>query len=367
MSKPLFHIVLLPLIFMLLAPPVQAEYRLREIATIGSIPWGLAFIEKDTLLFTRREGKAGLVNVATGQVRQLTGIPPVYAEGQGGLLDVAVPPDFQREGWIYFTYSKPVDGEGATTLARARLQQDRLTDWTELLVTDSATDTGYHFGSRIAFDDQDFVYFGIGDRGERPNSQQRSNHAGSIIRLYRDGRVPADNPFVGQADIHPEIWSYGHRNPQGLAFDPVHKRLWEIEHGPRGGDEINRIEKGKNYGWPIISYGKEYWGPIDVGEDTHRDGMEQPVKYYVPSIAPGSLIVYRGDIFPDWNGALMSGALKLRHINIVTLDELGRETGEQRILEELGARIRSLAQDKAGYLYFATDSGKLYVLEPEDH
>ena len=354
--------LLIPILFV----PVQAkDFRLKQVSSGLGIPWGLAFISADELLITQREGRASLLNITTGKVTGLSGLPEVLASGQGGLLDVAVPPDFKPGDWIYFTYSKPQNEKGATTLARSRLKNNRLENWNDLLVTQSATDTQRHYGSRIAFDDQGHLYFGVGDRGERPNGQNLMTHAGSILRLHLNGEIPRDNPFVNRPDALPEIWSYGHRNPQGLVWDNDNQRLWEIEHGPRGGDEINLIQKGKNYGWPIISYGKEYWGPFAVGEDTRREGMEQPVKYYVPSIAPGSLLFYQGDAFPHWKGALMTGALKLQHINIVTLDQQGRAIAEERILNDLGERIRALIQGPDGFIYFSTDTGKIFVIKPE--
>jgi glucose/arabinose dehydrogenase len=184
------------------------------------------------------------------------------------------------------------------------------------------------------------------------------------MRILRDGRVPQGNPFNQRTDVPPEIWSYGHRNPQGMAYDEARKRLWLIEHGPRGGDEINLVLPGRNYGWPVISYGKEYWGPLAVGEGTHREGMEQPIKQYTPSIAPGSLLLYTGDAFPVWQGNLFTGALKLQHLNRVTLSAAGKAIGEERLLEELDERIRALTQSPQGWLYFSTDSGKIYVIKP---
>jgi glucose/arabinose dehydrogenase len=294
----------------------------------------------------------------------LQGVPEVFTEGQAGMLDVAIPPDFITGDWIYFTFVRDKDDQGVTVLARARLADNKLVQWQDLLETRSATDTGYHFGSRIAFDDTSHVYFGVGDRGERPNSQDLANHAGSVMRLTRDGRIPEDNPFIDRADALPEIWSYGHRNPQGMAYDPEHKRLWLIEHGPRGGDEINLVLPGRNYGWPVISYGKEYWGPMAVGEGTHREGMEQPVKQYTPSIAPGSLLLYSGKAFPAWRGNLFAGALKLRHINRITLNEEGEAIAEERLLTDLDERIRALAEDPQGWIWFSTDSGRIYVIKP---
>lgn len=324
----------------------------------------MAFISPSKLLITEREGSAWLFNINSSEKLRLKNMAKVFAEGQGGLLDVALSPDFKTSGWIYFTYVKDIEDEGVTVLARAKLKKDSFYDWQDLLITDSATDTGRHFGSRITFDEKGHVYFGIGDRGERPNAQDLTNHAGTIIRLNLDGSIPNDNPFVKHKSVLPEIWSYGHRNPQGLSFDVKHQRLWEIEHGPRGGDEINLISSTKNYGWPVISYGKEYWGPVAVGEGTHRKGMQQPVKVYTPSIAPGSLIVYSGSAFPKWKGNLFSGALKLQHINRVVLNERGEAIKEERLLGSLDERIRAITQSPDGWIYFSTDSGKIYRIQP---
>ncbi len=345
------------------------SFTVEQLAEGLGVPWGMAFIGAKQLLVTERQGRISLLDTATGQRHTVTGGPQVLASGQGGLLDVAVPPDYSSDGWIYFTYSKPVNGEGATTLARAKLQrlgaqQLKLTQWHDLLVTRSTSDTGRHYGSRIVFDNKGYLFFGVGDRGERPNGQDLNTHAGSIVRLHRDGRVPTDNPWIGQDNALPEVWSYGHRNPQGLAFDYQYQRLWEVEHGPRGGDELNLIEPGRNYGWPVISYGKEYWGPISVGEGTHKPGMEQPVKIYIPSIAPGSLMLYRGAAFPAWHGSLFIGALKLEHLNRLVLDTEGNVLAEQRLLESLGERIRALAQSPEGWIYLSTDSGKILRIRP---
>lgn len=358
-------LALLLLLFSTSLSAVEAvKYRIEEVATGLGVLWGIAFVDEKTLLVTERSGRALLLALDQGAVVPLGGLPKVYAEGQGGLLDVAVPPPGEAEGWIYFTYSKPAEDAAATTLARARLQQQQLVDWEDLLVTDSDSGTGYHFGSRIAFDGQGHLFFTVGDRGVRKNGQDLSNHAGAVLRLRLDGTVPEDNPWSKRGDARPEIWSYGHRNPQGIAMG-VEGRLWAIEHGPRGGDEINRILPGKNYGWPVISYGKEYWGPIAVGEGTHRAGMEQPTKYYVPSIAPGSLLVYSGKAFPQWKGNLLAGALKLRHINRVVLNQQGEAVEEVRMLTELGERIRALDESPEGWLYFSTDSGRILRLRPQ--
>lgn len=342
--------------------------KLEKVAQGLGIPWGLAFLSPSKLLVTERDGSIRLLilnsDLKLSDNIKLLNSPQVMANGQGGMLDVAIPRNYQSSGWIYFTYVKEIDEQGSTVLARAKLNNNSFTQWQELLVSKSRTSTSYHFGSRIAFDNQGHVYFGIGDRGERPNAQDLTNHAGSIIRLNLDGSIPKDNPFVKHKAALPEIWSYGHRNPQGLSYDYQNKRLWEIEHGPRGGDEINLIQAGKNYGWPLISYGKEYWGPIAVGEGTHRKGMQQPAKVYIPSIAPGSLIVYSGDAFPKWKDNLFAGALKLHHINRIVLNSKGEAVKEERLLESLNERIRALTQSPDGWLYFSTDKGNIYRLRP---
>ena len=340
------------------------KYQIEEVATGLGVPWGMAFVGDQRLFITQRTGSAVLFSLEDGSRKAVRELPEVADSGQGGLLDVATGPDYATSGWLYFTYSKPGRDGARTTLARAKLVEDRLEQWEDLLVTKSATDTNRHFGSRITFDTQGHVFFGVGDRGERPNGQDLGTHAGTLIRLNLDGSVPDDNPFVNQTDALPEIWSYGHRNPQGLDYDPTNNRLWEIEHGPRGGDEINLIEKAANYGWPVVSQGKEYWGPVDVGAD-QKPGMVDPVKVYIPSIAPGSLVHYRGEAFPAWQGNLFAGALVLTHLNRVVLNESGEAVDEERLLEELGERIRDVSVSPKGFLFLTTDSGRLFRLSPQ--
>ena len=339
-------------------------FELEEIAQGLGIPWGMVFIGPEELLFTERQGSVGLLNVNTGVVTALSGVPPVMASGQAGMLDVAVPADYKSGDWIYFTYVKEQGDQGVSSLARAKLQGHRLLDWQTILDSKSASATSQHFGSRIAFDEAGHVFFGIGDRGVRPNAQNLTNHAGTVIRLNRDGSVPGDNPFIDHPGALAEIWSYGHRNPQGIAYDKNNQRLWLIEHGPRGGDELNLILAGRNYGWPVISYGKEYWGPLAVGEGTEKAGMEQPVKYYVPSIAPGSLILYSGKAFPQWRGNLFAGSLVLRHLNRIVLDDAGRAVAEERLLESFNERVRALTESPQGWLYLSTDSGMILRIRP---
>lgn len=359
----LFYSVLL----LCCAPLYAAEtFKTESVTKLAGVPWGLAQLDANTLIYTLRQGKAGVIDLKSGKAESISGLPDIEAVGQGGLMDVATAPDYQPGGWIYFTYSKLVNRKNATTLARAVLNGRKLERWEDLLVSHSGTSEAVHFGSRITFDNNGHVYFGVGDRGVRDSAQNTLNHAGTIMRLNLDGSVPKDNPFVNNNNYLPEIYSYGHRNPQGLHFDAKTNRLWEVEHGPRGGDEINLIGARKNYGWPVISFGKEYWGPISVGEGTKKAGMEQPVKVYIPSIAPGSLVVYNGNAFPGWQGDILVSALKLRHINRVEIDESGKAVAETRLLESLGERIRALLIGKEGYIYFSTDSGKVMRLVPDN-
>ena len=363
-------------LFLLPVDILAATYQVTQVATGLGIPWGMSFQSENEILFTERKGRLGIVNIDSGEVNYLSGLPEIIANGQGGFMDVAQPINNEIADWTYFTYVKPIDaaGNGETTLARAHISKDGIFDWQDLLVTHSlfgvifdvtgiAWGSDRHFGSRIAFDNT-HLYFSIGDRGNRPNGQNLETHAGSILRLNVDGSVPQDNPFVDVEGARNEIWSYGHRNPQGLVWDGENQRLWSIEHGPRGGDELNLIERGANYGWPVISYGKEYASFRSVGEGTHKEGMEQPKKFYIPSIAPGSLMQYTGEAFPEWQGDLFAGALKLRHINRIELDQEGNAIVEERLIEDLNERIRALLQSPEGWIYFSTDSGNIYVIKP---
>jgi glucose/arabinose dehydrogenase len=358
------------IVFMLLwfsaALQAQTSFHVERLASGLGVVWGMDFVSANQLVFTQRSGEAGLLDIETGQILWLKGFPNVATTGQGGLLDVKfLADDGHNQSWLYFTYSYPDEFGARTALARVPwLGSTQLRNWQDLLVSDSATASGQHFGSRIAFDNQGYVFFGIGDRGERAQSQNIQNHIGTIIRLHWDGRVPKDNPFIDNNKGLDEIWSYGHRNPQGLAFDSKTGRLWSNEHGPRGGDEINLIQPGKNYGWPLVSQGKEYWGNQAIGV-TSRPGMEDAVKVYIPSIAPSSLLIYQGAAFPQWQGSLFSGALVLRHLNRVVLNEKLEPIEEERLLTDLNERIRSLAVDANGFLYFSTDSGLIARLRPK--
>lgn len=331
------------------------------VSEFDGVIWGLTLINDTEAVLTLRKGQAFHLDLITGEHTKLSGLPSIATGGQGGLLDVVVSPEFSESSCLYFTYSKPTAQGAAVTLGRAKLNDAKLSNWEDIFITQSASTSGQHFGSRIAFDEQGYLYFGIGDRGDRPNAQNLKNHAGAILRLHLDGRIPKDNPFFGKADAQDAIWSYGHRNPQGLFFDKATNTLWSNEHGPRGGDEINKIKRGANYGWPIVSYGKEYWGPISVGDGTEKEGIENPLKIFIPSIAPSALHIYQGQLFEGWQGNHISLALAKRHLNLVTLSNQGEPT-ESRYLGELDERFRSIAEDSKGYLYLGTDSGKLIRL-----
>lgn len=320
------------------------------------LPWSIEFVDENTALVSERAGRMYTLDLNTGKKVEVKGVWPVWFSGQGGLLDLALHPRFEQNGWIYATFSKPNEDGASTALARFNIKDNFVTDVQELFVSNAISSGGRHFGSRIAFDEKGYIYFSSGDRGERDWAQQLSSHAGKIIRLHDDGRVPEDNPFVGRSDAVSEIWAYGNRNPQGMYYDKETSTLWSIEHGPRGGDEVNIIKRGANYGWPVISYGKEYWGPVDVGEGTHREGMEQPEKYFVPSIAPSSLTLFKGKLY--------AGALKLRHVNVLTLDSSGKNIiNEQRLFEELDERVRDVVVGLDDRMYFLTDTGRLYRFE----
>jgi glucose/arabinose dehydrogenase len=341
------------------------DFQVEEVVSGLGVPWGMVFLSPTELLFTERAGRISVLDLHSGRITTLQGGPKVFSQGQGGMLDVAVPKGYAPGDWIYFTYSKEQAGQGVTTLARAHLLDNRLQDWQDLLVTQSATKTTRHFGSRIAFDGKGHLFFSIGDRGVRPNGQDLTTHAGSILRVNLDGTVPDDNPFANGGEL-PEIWSYGHRNPQGIVYDARQNRLWSNEHGPRGGDEINLILPGKNYGWPVVSHGKEYWGPVQVGEGRTKTGMVDGVKVYIPSIAPGSLLLYSGKAFPNWQGNLFAGALVMRHLNRVVLSEDGEAVEEERLLTDLEERIRCVVESPDGLLYFSTDSGRILRLLPKN-
>lgn len=329
-------------------------------------PWGMAWLPDGRMLITERPGRMNLVDGET--TTSLSGLPDITARGQGGLLDVAVHPNYEENGWVYFTYSTSGEDGLGTELSRARLDDDgaALFDLETLYTQTPMVDAGQHFGSRIVFPDDGTVVFTIGERGQRAPAQDNANSIGTTIRLNDDGSVPDDNPFVGEDDMLPEIYTYGHRNQQGMAIHPETGVIWQHEHGPRGGDELNRIEAGSNYGWPEITYGVEYSDQSSIG-GTEASGMEQPVVYWDPSIAPSGMTFYTGDAFPNWQNHIFLGALAHQHVRRVVLDGNEVVHQEELLREELG-RIRDVKTGPDGYLYVLTDaaSGGLFRLEPVD-
>lgn len=326
------------------------------------IIWGFTWLPDGSVLATEKSGK--LLHIKDGVGTEITGVPEVFDRGQGGMLDVSIHPDYTENGWIYLTYSTP-EGEGDggnTALARTKLSNGALTELEVLYKASPNSNKPYHFGSRIAWKDGQ-VYFGIGDRGDRDvNPQDITRDAGKIYRLNDDGSIPADNPFVGEDGARKAIYSYGHRNPQGLAFNPLTNEIWEHEHGPRGGDEVNIISSGKNYGWPVITYGINYNG-TQITEEQTRDGMEQPLHYWVPSIAPSGMAFVTGDKYPGWEGDLLVGSLKFLYIKHVMLAD-GEVVGEEKLLPNIG-RVRDVRQGPDGYIYASLEGTGIVRLLPE--
>ena len=333
-----------------------------ELVTEGlQIPWGFDFIGSEEMLVTERKGKLHRLNLETRKRVSISGLPKFYVKSQGGLLDVIVHPQFSKNNLIYFTYATPYKSENSVRLSQAVLKGNRLSNVKTLFTAEASSDNNIHFGSRLVFDKAGYLYMSIGDRGERDRAQDLSSHGGKIIRLKADGTVPKDNPFVGRKGARPEIWTLGHRNPQGLAIHPKTGRIWEQEHGPRGGDEINLLKKGGNYGWPKVTYGKEYWGP-SIGRKKGR-GTIQPLHQFTPSIAPSGLTIYMGKAFPKWNGNVFSGAMKLTHINRQVYKK-GKVIKEERLLDSWGQRIRNIKTGPDGFIYFSTDAGEIFRLVP---
>jgi len=330
-------------------------------------PWALAFLPDRRVLVTERPGRMRIIAEDGTLSPALAGVPKVFAAGQGGLLDLMLDRSFAQNHTIYFCYAEPVDGGARTALARARLLDEgtpRLEAVEVIFHQAGPLSSGNHFGCRIVQTPDDNLFLTMGEHfTTRDQAQNLGNHLGKIIRIRSDGSAPADNPFVGRA-AKPEIWSYGHRNPQGLALHPVTGKLWEHEHGPRGGDEINIIGKGKNYGWPVIGYGVDYSG-AKIHESTHKAGMEQPLKYWVPSIAPSGMTFYSGDLFPAWRGSLFLGALAGQMLVRLELDG-DKVVNEERLLQQLRERIRDVREGPDGALWLATDSssGRILRLAP---
>jgi glucose/arabinose dehydrogenase len=342
-------------------PVIEHGFVMRTVAADLDDPWGMDFLADGSLLVTQRAGGLLRVRLEDGDVQPIYGVPRVAKVGQGGLLDVAVSEDAQ-DPWIYLSYSVAVDEGYTTRVARMRLWEDELVDLQELFTAEPAYDTRRHFGSRLLLVD-DYLFFTVGDRANRHGAQDLAVHNGKVMRLYSDGGVPDDNPFLAVPGARPEIWTYGHRNPQGLARHPADGSLWVSEHGPQGGDEINRLQPGANYGWPVITYGEEYGGGA-IGEGTHKEGMQQPLKYYTPSIGTAGIAFYTGTAYPQWRDSLLVAALRMTHISRVELsgDGLGLET---RLFEDDKQRFRDVAQGPDGYIYALVGGDRLVKILPD--
>lgn len=326
-------------------------------------PWGMAFLPGGDILVTERPGRLRLISGGVLDPEPIAGTPEVWANGQGGLLDVALHPEFEENQLIYLSYAKPGPSGATTAVARGKLEGKRLTGLEEVFEAQAWGRRGQHFGSRLVFDGKGYLFISLGDRGEMHEAQNLSNHKGTIIRIHDDGRIPEDNPFVGVEGALPEIWAYGIRNAQGLALHPMTGELWETEHGPRGGDEINLILPGRNYGWPVITYGINYNGE-PISDLTEKEGMEQPLHYWVPSIATSGLAIYDAAAFPGWRGDAFVGGLAGTQLARVTFDG-HRSVSEETLLKELRQRIRDVRVGPDGFIYLLVDAKDAPVLRIE--
>jgi glucose/arabinose dehydrogenase len=341
--------------------PTEGVVRVETVARGLEHPWALEFLPDGRMLVSERPGRIRIVSPGGGISEPLAGVPEVQAGGQGGLLDLALDPGFARNRLVYLSYAEPGEGGAGTAVARGRLGDGRLEEVRVIYRQQPKVEGGNHFGSRLVFTRDGKLFVTQGERaGYREQAQDLSNHLGKIVRIEADGSVPGGNPFAGRAGVRPEIWSYGHRNIQAAAIHPETGQLWTVEHGARGGDELNHPEAGKNYGWPVITYGVDYSG-LRIGEGTAREGLEQPVYFWDPVIAPSGMVFYTGDAFPGWKGSVLVGSLQG---GLVRLElEGGKVVREERYREDgLGERIRDVRQGPDGLVYVVTDEGNGRVL-----
>lgn len=347
-------------------PVFHSERHTFRVATVVEgleFPWGIAFLPGGDILVTERPGRLRVIRGGELDPEPVAGVPEVWANGQGGLLDVALHPDFATNRLVYLSYSKPGPRGATTAVIRGTFDGKRLNGVEEIFEADAWTRNRVHFGSRLLFDGKGHLFISIGDRGVMKAAQDLGNHQGTIVRLHDDGRVPADNPFVGRQGARPEIWAYGIRSPQGLTFHPETGALWETEHGPQGGDEINLILPGRNYGWPEITYGINY-NNEPITDLTEKEGMEQPLHYWVPSIATSGIAIYAGDAFPGWKGDAFVGGLRGAQLARVSFQGT-RSVSEETLLTELRQRIRDVRVGPEGYIYLLVDSREAPILRLE--
>ncbi len=352
------------------APENSIPVKVETIAKGLEHPWGLQFLPDGRMIVTERPGRMRIIDQAGALSAPLTGVPAVAATNQGGLLDIVLAPDFAASGMIHFCYAEPREGRtNGSAVARARLVLEsnggRLEDVAIVFRQQPATTGGLHFGCRVAFARDGRLFVALGERFQMQYAQDLTHHWGKVVRIEPDGRVPANNPFVGVKDARPEIWSFGHRNPQAAAIEPSSGHLWVIEHGPRGGDEVNVAKAGLNYGWPIIGYGIDYSG-AKLHEGTHRPGMEQPVYYWAPSIVPSGMAFYTSDRAPAWKGNVFVGGLVSRALHRLVLDG-ERVVAEEVLLKDAGERVRDVRQGPDGAVWVLTDSaeGSLLKVTPQ--
>ena len=327
-------------------------------------PWSMAFLPDGRILVTEKAGNLRMIQDGQLQAEPVAGAPAVNDGGQGGLLDVVLDPDFETNQRVYLSYSAAGRDTG-TEVVSARLVDNRLEDHKTIFRLQPKSAKGHHFGSRLRFADDGTLYITTGDRGERPRAQDLNDHAGSLIRIHKDGSVPEDNPFVGKTNVKPEIFTYGNRSMQGIDIHPLTREIWTVEHGPQGGDELNRMQAGVNYGWPVITYGKNYGIGTSIGEGTEKPGMEQPVHYWVPSIATSSLLFYTGDAFSNWRHNAFVSSLRNGGLARLELKD-NKVVHEERLINGEVDRIRQVIQGPDDLLYIITDerNGKLMRLKP---
>lgn len=340
------------------------SFKVENIVDDLEIPWGMAFLPDGSILISEQTGELILFN--EGNKTLIKDVPKVYNNNQGGLLDIELHPNYDQNGWIYFTYSSNIENDGKggnTTIMRAKLLNNKLVDQEILYKAVPNTKKGQHFGSRLEFDRDGYLYFSVGDRGNRDvNPQDINRDGGKIYRINDDGSIPTDNPFYNIDGAKKAVFSYGHRNPQGMAIHPITGKIWIHEHGPQGGDEINIINAGKNYGWPKITYGINY-NDSKITDNTSLPGMEQPLHYWVPSIAPSGMDFITSEIYPSWKGNLLVGSLKFKYLNRVVIEN-NKVIKEEKLLEGLG-RVRTVRQAPDGYIYVAIEQLGIVRIVPE--
>jgi aldose sugar dehydrogenase len=349
------------------AVPYQSLHesvQMRAVVEDLDFPWDMVFSGAQEILVTEKPGNLWRIDLATGMKTAISGVPEVRYQGQGGLLGVALHPEFAENSQLYLSYSAPLaDGRQTTRLTRARLVDDQLQDVEVLFTAEPAMETTKHYGGALVFDRQGYLYLSVGERGRRHNAQDLGSDLGKVHRFNDDGSIPADNPFVEKEGARPSIFSWGHRNPQGLAMHPETGEVWEAEHGPRGGDEVNRLQAGLNYGWPVITYGEEYRGG-KIGEGTYKEGMEQPVQYYVPSIGTAGIAFYDGELIESWRNNLFVGGLVYTQAHLSRLQLDGDQVLEKEALfEHLQMRIRNVESGPDGKLYVLSENGIIFAVD----